>query len=64
MKVARAIPNGLPMTSPKNTPNDAADELAAEIVSESMITPIFARANSGTIAKLDQGCSLLLNSYL
>ena len=55
--VKRIIPIGLPITSPRKIPKAIFDSSAADIDWPVISTPAFARANKGTITKLDQVCN-------
>ena len=57
-KTAAKTPNGLPTTSPKKIPQEIGERHTWLTISEEIATPVFAKAKSGIITKLLQGCTL------
>ena len=52
---AATTPSGLPITKPINIPQAMAEVAASAIDSDVITTPVFAKAKSGTMTKLEYG---------
>ena len=52
---AATTPSGLPITNPMNIHHAIAEVAASRIDSDVITTPVFAKAKSGTMARLEYG---------